>query len=228
MAHHHLLPQLRKLLLAHSRSTPTKPLTMEIVVLILANIVAAFLLFLAMAGFVIWLPVPTARKHVDIPRKDELELDSLEPYPLRPIEGKPKYKMNMGLRRLDRVNWLTIDKNFLPQHLVRSELLSREKNRVLRCLAGSEAACAEALEVVVEHLTQRYPNAFRMSRRNGKVTVCITATGETFQVSSPYGGMSPLEIAARLSMEDLNVLIQHRKDAEYFLYASSSQTHYDS
>jgi hypothetical protein len=217
---HHVLLVLHKLVVARSYSKSAKTLTMEILLLILELIVSALCVFLAAIGLIMWHPVSAALEYFKNSEKSDFDLTKLEPYPLRPIEGKGAYRMNMGLRRLDFQNWLTIDKNYLQEHHVRSELLASEKGRVMRCLAGSEAACAEVLEVVVEHLTKHYPSAFQISRRNGKPTICITATGETFQVASPYGGLSPLEIAARLTMEDLSVLINHRKGAEYFLYAS--------
>jgi hypothetical protein len=221
MAHQPVLLSL-KLLLTHSHSKPIKPLNMDILWLLLVNVFAAFCVFLAMAGVVVWFPVSTSRKLVEASWKDDFDFASLEPYPLRPIEGKARYKMNMGLRRMDSKNWLTIDKNYVKEHQVRSELLEKEKDRVIRCLSGSEAACTEVLEVVVEHLTQRYPEVFRIGMRDGKRTIFITATGETFQITKPHSGMCPLEIAARLSMEDLSVLISDGKDTEYVLYASTS------
>src|SRR6266536_4067390 len=218
---HPLLLNLHKLYLTHHQSKAPKPLTMDILWLILFNILAAFCLFPAMASVIIWTPASTVRKHMKTSLNDDFDINSLEPYPLPPIEGKSRYKMNMGLRRMDRKNWLTIDKNYLKEHQVRSVLLSSKRNGDIQCLAGSEAACMEVLDVVVEHLTQRYPDAFRLSKSKEKQTVTITATGKAFPVTSPYAGMSPLEIAARLSMEDLNVLINHRKAAEYVLYAAS-------
>ena len=177
-------------------------------------------MFVAMAGVMLWRSISSAMRRIKASFKDDFNINSLEPYPFHPIKGKSKYNMNMGLRRLDRPNWLTIDRNYLKEHHVRSDLLSIERDRVLHCLASSESACAEVLELVVDHLTMRYPNVFRLRQNRGVQTVTITATGETFQVTRPYGGIHPLEIAARLSMEDLNVLLHSRTDGEYFLYAS--------
>ncbi|KAI9764349.1 MAG: hypothetical protein M1840_008487 [Geoglossum simile] len=123
-----------------------------------------------------------------------------------PIEGHNKanlqrifkageYHLTMDLRKLDEKNWLTIDDNY---HQLKAELLTGSKSKVFQCLPRSESACSEVLEVVLDFLTEMWPNVFEHfganNFRNKK-------TGEEFNLNKVH----PLEVAARLAAEDFNV-----------------------
>ena len=133
-------------------------------------------------------------------------------------KGIRKYNMNMGIRKLDREDWLRVDENFCSEHKIRSELLDNQKDKVLQCLPGSEDACLEALEVVVKCLTEKFPTTFQRSKSSSAGDhVHIVETGETFHIKAPFDDLEPLEIAARLTMEDLNILNKEWESGEYHL-----------
>ncbi len=76
----------------------------------------------------------------------------------------------------------------------------------MQILPGSEAACIECLDTIVDYVTRRYPNLFY--HPDGKQNYIHNAlTKRTFKITSPYE-IPPLEVAAQLVMEDLNLLIQ--------------------
>ena len=112
--------------------------------------------------------------------------------------------MTMGLRKFDELNWLTIDEQYGPQHRLRADLLQESKDKVLQCLPGSEAACVETLELVVDFLIRKYPDDFELP---GAVFVRNKRTGEEYRIVAPYT-VPPLEVAARLAMDDFNLLIK--------------------
>lgn len=117
--------------------------------------------------------------------------------------------MTMGLRRSDLGRWLEIDDQYLIKHNIRSAILDNHKCQVLQCRPGSEAACVEVLDLVVDFLTLTYPAQFRdQSSSTGRDLIEVVATGEVFKVRAPFDGLDPLEIAARLAMEDFNILIK--------------------
>ncbi len=119
----------------------------------------------------------------------------------------------MNLRRPNRDGWLEVDDQYLLDHSIRSKLLDDKKGAVLRCQPGSDAACSEVLEVVVENLTTNFPEKYRAWPSLSEVErVEIVATGEVFRIKAPFHGMEPLEIAARLAVEDLNILVKGPKD----------------
>lgn len=135
--------------------------------------------------------------------------------------GKPKpgfktgqkYHMTMGLRKSDPKEWLQIDSEYLAVHKIKSVLLDENKSQVLQCLRGSEAACREVLDLVVEFLTRSFPKEFiSWVPAPGIQYVMITKTQEIFKVSPPYDELGSLEIAARLAMEDFNIMIKGEND----------------
>ncbi|PWY90106.1 hypothetical protein BO70DRAFT_393294 [Aspergillus heteromorphus CBS 117.55] len=127
----------------------------------------------------------------------------------------------MDVRRLDVANWLTVDKNYMDEHVVRSQLLQKEKKKVLQCLPESYDACLEALEEVVEFLCQRFSNVFEQKKNGEETVIHNKMTGETFKFGGENKDVDPLEVAVRLTMEDLSILMKNEDD-EYYLAASAS------
>jgi hypothetical protein len=157
----------------------------------------------------------TAKRIVQ--RTDCDDIKRMAPYPAQPIKGRDRYRVMMDIRKLDVENWLTLDKNYMDEHVVRGELLANEREKVLQCLPESYEACLEALEEVVEFLTQRFANMFDMKKNGEETTVYNKVTGETFVFGGDRSGqMDPLEIAVRLTMEDLSILMKNA-DGEYYL-----------
>ena len=125
--------------------------------------------------------------------------------------------MNMDLRKSNLDEWLVVDEKYAVLHSIRSKLLDDENCRVIQCLPGSEAACAEVLDLVVEFLIQKFPEKFKAHFSFSEIkAVEIIATNEIFRVKAPFNRLQPLEIAARLAMEDFNILIQ-REDNIHIL-----------
>lgn len=140
----------------------------------------------------------------------------MAPYPAEPIKGRERYRVMMDVRRLDAENWLTVDKYYMDEHRVRSQLLQHEKSKVLQCLPESYDGSMEVLEEVVEFLCRKYPSMFE-SRKQGRVTTVENKiAGETFVFGTGNDQIGPLEIAARLTMEDLSVLMKNA-NGEYYL-----------
>lgn len=145
------------------------------------------------------------------------DLKRMAPYPAQPIKGRERYRVMMDVRRLDVQNWLTVDKNYMDEHVIRGQLLAQEKSKVLQCLPESYDACLEALEEVVEFLCQRFENMFERTQVGEQSTVFNKMTGETFVFGAEKNGqMDPLEMAVRLTMEDLSILMMN-EEGEYYM-----------
>ena len=124
--------------------------------------------------------------------------------------AKYKFYMKMDLHSFDQEKWLTVDDNYLLEHEVRSRLLKEKKNSVFGCSPKSRAACEEALQVILGNLLLNYPEVFKRFKNASNVD-CVenVLTAEKFEIQAPYGGMEPLEIAARLAMEDFNIILMN-------------------
>lgn len=187
----------------------------------LAMLAVIFFILRALHTYLARTPQPTP-DHTQAQRKPcpALSCSAMAPYPADPIRGRERYRVMMDVRRLDTRNWLTIDKNYVSEHAVRGALLEREKAKVLQCLPESRAACEEALEEVVGFLCGRFPGMFECERcDSGRMTVRNKAVGETFVVGGKdekENKSEALEMAARLAMEDLSILMKNA-DGEYYL-----------
>lgn len=149
------------------------------------------------------------------------DLKHMKPYPAQPIKGRERYRVMMDIRKMDILNWLTIDNNYLTEHRVRSQLLDEKKDQVLQCLPASLAACQETLQEVSGFLCGQFPGMFEKSTDDAGAIIMNCVTGETFAVDEkdPQHWSGALEAAVRLTMEDLSILMKNDDD-EYYLYVA--------
>ncbi|KAK3628661.1 hypothetical protein LTR56_018476 [Elasticomyces elasticus] len=148
-------------------------------------------------------------------------VDAQPSHPYAPWSGG-KFQMAMGIRRTQEDSWLMLDNRYREEQSLRERLLDNEKAGVLQYLDGSEDACRETLEHIVAFLTRRFPDLFFRSPKDLNY-LCNGITGAVFRVVDPLE-QHPLEIAARLVMEDMNLLIQGAgpDPDEHYLRASFS------
>jgi hypothetical protein len=101
----------------------------------------------------------------------------------------------IGLAPLDLADWIEPDSE-LPRYLAeKEELLTGRRDTVLAAEAGTEAAQAEVRDVLVDHLTMRFPAIWQ---RQGD-SIRIVPAGR----SVALGEDLPIAAAARLVQEDL-------------------------
>jgi hypothetical protein len=96
--------------------------------------------------------------------------------------------------------------------LAKRRLLAERHGEVFAALSGTEAAGAEVLALLADHLPKRFPTQY--PRMN--TTIAVAATGELVGIGTP--GVHPLETAARLVPEDL--CLMRGTDAGYILAAA--------
>ncbi|CZT04977.1 uncharacterized protein RAG0_11219 [Rhynchosporium agropyri] len=147
-------------------------------------------------------------------------LQDVKPYQFPALKERTHSKVTMGLKRLDESNWLTLDSNYLPEHAIRQGLLSTCRANVIECLPGSEAACHEVLNIVASFLSTRFPQHFAIISSPSGPKIINHLTDEVYPIGQSCP--NPLEVAAKLSMEDFNILLKHPETGEYHLQASAT------
>lgn len=183
-----------------------------------AEVVTVLIAIVGLAISWVRLVKPPARRQTLHGQIEAFDLQALVPYPLKPFKQSRTYHMTMGLQKLDLENWLTVDKSYIFQHGIRADILTEKRDAVFRYLAGSEDACAELLERVVNFLTKKYPAMFKVSDSMEKDrTITNAETGEVFELTPPFNGAAPLEIVARLVSEDFNILKKDDQTGEHYL-----------
>lgn len=104
------------------------------------------------------------------------------------------YRMAMGLVAAEPECLIELDETYPAQMAERARLLDARRDDVLAMPAGTEAACAELLDVVAGTLARRWPEWFRLDAgalRNG-------LTGEQWALPAT----DPLDVLGRLVAED--------------------------
>jgi hypothetical protein len=137
----------------------------------------------------------------------------LEPHPPAAFKQTGSYHMTMGLKKFDLGDWLAFDNDYLKFHTVRKEMLDDHatNDEVIQYIDADTAnlACREVLTNVCSYLTKKHPDIFRIYHQGNKKFISNWLTQERYLISPPLDNMDsmdPLEIAARLTMEDLNIL----------------------
>jgi hypothetical protein len=126
--------------------------------------------------------------------------------------------MSMGLKRLEESNWLTIDTFYHTEHTLRANMLNFSRSNVLQCLPGTETACQEVLDLVTSFLSRRFPEHFTINHSTSVIFNHLAKESLTIGTLCP----NPLEAAARLAMEDFNILVKDPDTGEYRLMASAT------
>ncbi|KAI6714003.1 hypothetical protein JHW43_003433 [Diplocarpon mali] len=215
-------PEARTYLTLHS--TPVNSLTLlaALVLLILAlSLLAASYHLPSLSPWTRCL-FPSCSRTTRLPPFDmETKIrQDVQPYQFPPLKEKTSTRMAMGLKRLDESNWLTLDSAYLPEHSLRQQLLSTAKPNVVQCLPGSDAACMELLQTVTSFLSSRFPQHFAIISSPSGPKIINHLTDEVYPIGPSCP--NPLEVAAKLAMEDFNILVRHPETGEYHLQASAT------
>jgi dimethylamine monooxygenase subunit A len=129
-----------------------------------------------------------------------------------PYDGSARL-FQIGLKPLDPAEWIDVDDK-LPEYLREKERLAAAvPDEVFAASAGTEAAQAEVLTLLAEHLPARFPEIYR---RHGS-DMEIVPGGR--RVALDAAGVPPLWIAAALVQEDL--IIMRRGETGWRLAAAS-------
>jgi hypothetical protein len=111
-----------------------------------------------------------------------------------PFEPGP-YRMAMGLVAVPEPEWFEIDTHYPADIAERHRLLAEHHGEVFGAEPASEPARAEALTMIVAHLTGTYPTWFA----SDGATIHNRLTGERWEIAAHDN----LELAGRLVQEDL-------------------------
>lgn len=139
-----------------------------------------------------------------------------------PVREKPKYRITMGLKRMDKAGWLVVDDNYSARHQVRANLFNNRNREVSQCLPEAKEACNEALKEVSSFLSRTYPDMFELKESASGTIVRNKLMEEEFPLEN--SSISPLEAAARLAMEDMTILLKNDSGDHYVYVVSVYQS----
>jgi hypothetical protein len=124
-----------------------------------------------------------------------------------------QWRMSLGLKALPLSEWIEIDRNFDHYLQRKAELRQEQFSQVFAGLPGTEAAQQEALDILLEHLLQVFPNYYQ---HQGSA-IANLITGEIWELSE--FATTPLDLAGRLVQEDWCLMLARTEG--YYLGAAS-------
>ena len=105
----------------------------------------------------------------------------------RPFLDGP-WRLAMGIKALDLARWIEIDERFAAQLAERRRLLD-ERPEVLAALPESAPGQRELLELLLDHLPERFPEHYRRSdgriENRTRASASSSRPGTTRRSSSP-------------------------------------------
>ncbi|KZT12648.1 uncharacterized protein LAESUDRAFT_640177 [Laetiporus sulphureus 93-53] len=180
----------------------------------------------------VWHPV-----EFDYPAIEPFEGDimTLKPIPYRPFRWG-EYHVTMGIRSMNWNEWTEIDKTFFDYHKVVKHRLQIRGDRAVivnpaqpGIVGSAHAAARELVHELAEYLSRRYPDLYRVVRKEkgekgeggwygeGPIkTITIEPLDQTYDLDE----MEPLKVASLLAQEDWALMLEG-SDGRYYLQAGA-------
>ncbi|GES64239.1 HRQ family protein [Aspergillus terreus] len=140
----------------------------------------------------------------------EFDIEKALPRPYRPFRWS--YHQTMSLTKLETDWWIELENNYKERIAQRKELYAKYGSAVLAYLPGSQLACKELMEMVIQFLCARYPQYFSLADR---YILLNRILGTAEDVRSKH----PLEILMDNVPEDFAIMMRDDKTGCYFLRA---------
>lgn len=158
------------------------------------------------------------------------DFDCKNEKPLRvyyePFLRSKKFALSMGLRKCTLNDFMVFDHNYPDRMKARRQIEAEHPEDTLKCLPIAEYAAAEALELIVQTLTKRYPTMFKraQSSTNEKEEfVQNIVSGDTVLVGPRVVGVAALASISRLSEDDV-VILQYNEEAKSYVATAAAST----
>lgn len=129
-----------------------------------------------------------------------------------PYDGSAR-PFQIGLKPLDPEAWIDVDERLGAYLDEKARLRVSHRDAVFVAEVGTEAAQAEVLEMLAEHLPRRFPEIYQ--RRGAEMEIVPLRRS----VPLVEAGLAPLQVAASLVQEDLVLL--RRSESGWRLVAAA-------
>jgi hypothetical protein len=154
---------------------------------------------------------------------DGSEFDYI-PYATNPVDlqsarrlGGTMTYLQLGLRKVNSMGqWLTVDNSYIEHHEARTSILDRKQTECIQVRLDGEEACEELMDQVVQHLCVKYSDHFNTKMKNRRLSIRNELSSEDISLTRPFS-YQPIEICARLAVEDLNIFVRNDFTRQWYL-----------
>ncbi|KAI1807835.1 hypothetical protein F4811DRAFT_573338 [Daldinia bambusicola] len=141
----------------------------------------------------------------------EFDIDRAKPRPYRPFRWA--YHQTMSLTKLETDWWIELESTYKTRIAQRKALYAKHGKNVLAWLPGSELACKELMEMVVQFICARYPQYFVLSQDKSRLENKILGTVSMIKEKHP------LLILLENVPEDFGIMLRDPETGYYHLRA---------
>ncbi|KAJ5099737.1 hypothetical protein N7532_006738 [Penicillium argentinense] len=141
----------------------------------------------------------------------EHQLEKALPRPYRPFRWS--YHQTMSLTKLENDWWIELESTYKSRIAQRKELFTKNGKAVLDALPGSELACKELMEMVLQYICTRYPQYFTLIDKR-ILQNYILGTEQDIRAKPP------LEVLLDNVPEDFALMLRDDKTGYYYLRAA--------
>ncbi|KAF3395803.1 hypothetical protein F1880_007087 [Penicillium rolfsii] len=141
----------------------------------------------------------------------EHDIETAKPRPYRPFRWS--YHQTMSLTKLETDWWIELEGTYKSRIAQRKEMFAKNGKAVLDALPGSELACKELMEMVLQFVCTRYPQHFELVD-NRILHNRILGTEQDIRAKPP------LEVLLDNVPEDFALMLRDDQTGYYFLRAA--------
>ncbi|KAI1473010.1 uncharacterized protein F4812DRAFT_411263 [Daldinia caldariorum] len=141
----------------------------------------------------------------------EFDIDRAKARPYRPFRWA--YHQTMSLTKLETDWWIELESTYKTRIAQRKELYEKYGKAVLDWLPGSELACKELMEMVLQFICARYPQYFVLSQDKSQLENKILGTVSVIKEKHP------LLILLDNVPEEFNIMLRDPETGYYHLRA---------
>ncbi|KAI1078926.1 hypothetical protein F5B20DRAFT_198079 [Whalleya microplaca] len=141
----------------------------------------------------------------------EFDINKAKPRPYRPFRWA--YHQTMSLTKLETDWWIELESTYKTRIAQRKELYAKHGGSVLGWLPGSELACKELMEMVLQFICNRYPQYFVLSEDKSRLENKILGTVSVIKEKHP------LLILLDNVPEDFGITVRDSETGYYHLRA---------
>uniref|UniRef100_A0A093XF12 Uncharacterized protein n=1 Tax=Talaromyces marneffei PM1 TaxID=1077442 RepID=A0A093XF12_TALMA len=157
------------------------------------------------------LPDYSALSGVPLPNAyEQFKIEKALPRPYRPFRWN--YHQTMSLKKLETDWWVELENTYKERIAQRKGLYEKHGKEVLDWMPGSELACKELMEMVLQFICARYPQYF--SIRDNRILV-----NKILETEQDIRAKNPLEILMDNVPEDFAITMRDDKTGYYVFRA---------
>ncbi|KAJ7756863.1 hypothetical protein DFH07DRAFT_958998 [Mycena maculata] len=151
------------------------------------------------------------RRPVPVPHDFDIDLATARPY--RPFRWT--YHQTMSLKTMQPDYWIELEGTYRKRIHQRMSLYAEHGKKIVDWQPGSEGACRELMEMVIQFVCARYPRQFEMDRSG-------VFHNKILDISSDTKTTPPLLVLLQHIPEDFLITLEDKKSGLYAFRAGVS------